>query len=197
MTRRTYVVLGNPRGGTSAVAGLLRIFGIHMGDEVTPLTHEDVVLRDLIGQRLRAEIVTRNRRRAVWGFKDPTLIDRIDEVMPALRHPKFVVVLRNPRDVAMSEHRHTGRDVPRAWGEATLRHHRLTAFAADHDAATLTVEYEQLRESPADQIRRLATWCHVDADGDLLARAVGFVTGPAGYRTLAGALHHQPLPTHP
>ena len=41
MDKKTFIVLGCPRSGTSMMAGLLRIIGIDMGDNIKEDKHED------------------------------------------------------------------------------------------------------------------------------------------------------------
>ena len=68
--RRTLVVLGVERGGTSMVAGVLRALGVPMGDRAG-LNHEDPAFLKDDPDKLRRAIRTRNKQHDMWGFKVP------------------------------------------------------------------------------------------------------------------------------
>jgi hypothetical protein len=125
---RTVIVLGMPRGGTSMVAGSLRLLGVPMGDRLEPSNQEDLDILDLVASlqplygedgkpitenfdRLRALIAGRNEERPFWGWKDPNAHVYISELMPVLRNPHFVVVFRDHFAAAQTIEARTGRDV--------------------------------------------------------------------------------------
>jgi hypothetical protein len=72
---RTYIVCGNFRGGTTAVAQLLRRAGIPMGEEMDPNSNcEDLEFqRLLLGDTLDLMaldrlVADRNAKYGIWGF---------------------------------------------------------------------------------------------------------------------------------
>jgi len=105
-------VVGPPRSGTSAVAGLLHQMGVHMGDELLPANvhnpkgfYEDLDFVELNAKLLdgvedplveprwspplRAEFTHLVRRKAalhdLWGVKDPRLCMTINDLAAELR----------------------------------------------------------------------------------------------------------------
>ena len=111
--KRTIVVTGVARSGTSLVASVLRAAGLHMGDRVYDVVHEDAEMLEIVRSRdtklLRALIQQRNTKHPVWGFKVPNLhaYMRYDE-LNLFRKPHLIVIFRDPVAVAMrnalSEH---------------------------------------------------------------------------------------------
>lgn len=189
------VVLGHPRGGTSAIAGILRIAGVDMGEDISEITHEDLVMRGLEGDRLAAEIRRRNRERdGAWGWKDPTVVGKLTRpVLEALRTPRFLLILRDPADVADSEVRHAGRERAAATREAMIRDQKLRTFAAEHTVATF--RFEDLADDPAKLAAGVAGMVGVRLAPPAICRCLDFLAG--GYRRLDGTAWEGPLPHHP
>ncbi|SDW56102.1 hypothetical protein [Thiocapsa roseopersicina] len=129
-TRRTFVVLGCPRGGTSLLAGALSAAGVHMGRYRT-LQYEDPEFRIPPTQagealeRLAPVIRRRNLLRRHWGWKVPNNIYYIDRVKDLLINPCFLFVYRDPLEIARSSASHDGRD----WEE---QRERLIEVALNH-----------------------------------------------------------------
>jgi hypothetical protein len=108
----THIVLGCPRGGTSMIAGLLRLAGVYMGEKINENNNEDLEfiahkgIRAIFTHPERAEektrlldayrtlIAKRNRERVLWGWKDPIAIYYLKEVFDGLRNPHFFVLTR-------------------------------------------------------------------------------------------------------
>src|SRR5919109_2331896 len=119
--QRTFVVLVTVHGGTSMIAGLLRLLGIYMGANLDS-THENKEFRDaLLGDRTRLDrclaplriftsyrpLVARyNREHAVWGIKDPLLTFYLPLLAGYWRNPAYILVLRNLVAAAASQARH-------------------------------------------------------------------------------------------
>jgi hypothetical protein len=107
-----------PRGGTSFVAGALRLAGVFMGNEIDPANNEDRAFnyhngnlslltspdskRDYLAS-IRKIIETRNSNHLVWGWKDPLAALYIDDILPDLVNPHFIVVTRDVIATVMRE----------------------------------------------------------------------------------------------
>ncbi len=138
---RTAVVVGGYRGGTSFVASLLVQLGVPMGDEYAPVvpredyvSYEDKAIGDAIDDVLsrkktheakanewtyiRQLIAERNERHDVWGFKKPSSVFIIDQLLSLLRNPHIILITRDPLTTWQSSEIHGGGF---AWQGA--RHH--------------------------------------------------------------------------
>jgi hypothetical protein len=115
---RTIVVLGAPRGGTSLVAGALRLAGVFMGDDIDQANNEDRAFnlhggnlsiitqnegRSRFLDHVRRTIAQRNATRAVWGWKDPLAALYISDILPDLVNPRLILVTRDPTAAVMRE----------------------------------------------------------------------------------------------
>jgi len=114
-TKKTFVVLGCPRGGTSLIAGSLQRAGVYMG-EVKTNQYEDPDFKirprnkHQALQRLGPVIRQRNRTYAYWGWKVPNNIYYIEKIKHVLIRPVYIFVYRDPEAIARSSARHDGKD---------------------------------------------------------------------------------------
>lgn len=137
--KKTVVVLGPPRSGTSLTAGLLSILGVDMGNVRDPdfenpkgyfedkdfltLTNEIfesadpnsdgfnppsikkiLAQKNIFSEKIKALVQNRssNSKSLIWGWKTTGTSLTIPLFLPYLTNPYFVVVLRNPLDIAKS-----------------------------------------------------------------------------------------------
>lgn len=99
-------------------AGLLRLAGINMGDNIDEDNNED---QDFLAHRgdwgafedakysselidgIRREIVQKNRLHSVWGWKDPISIQYLEQVIELVRNPHIILVTRDSAACAFRE----------------------------------------------------------------------------------------------
>ena len=106
-TKKTLVLFGNPRGGTTMIANVVRSMGIHLGDDL-PVNLEDNdfnwdVLAKTQPDWTRAQkiasvkqaIERRNLERDVWGWKYPRTDSYFNDVFSQLVNPMLVCVYRD------------------------------------------------------------------------------------------------------
>lgn len=98
---KTFIVLGVSRSGTSMVAGILREIGIFMGDVVANNHEDPLFLGDDVDQ-LKKLILERNNLHNTWGWKAPKSIFHISSLLPFIRNPHFIILSRDPYDIANS-----------------------------------------------------------------------------------------------
>ena len=92
-----------------------------------------------------------------WGDKTPHYVHHVDHLLRLWPGARFVVLVRDGRDVALSLKR-----MPfgpnNAWAAAQWWARGIRAgarAAAEHPGAVLTVRYEDLAERPSEQVRRV------------------------------------------
>lgn len=198
----TYIVIGSPRGGTSMVAGLLRLLGIYMGDEVAEANNEDqafinlhkggfetllaLTSKDSTIKTIRDIIQERNKKHETWGWKDPLSSLYVKHIIGDLRNPRFVFVTRDLAAIAQREQlamasRTTGSPqeffLRRMQRSLTLYEHAIEDLLA-HKFPSAVVSYERALIDPADCSRRLLRFAGLnDADNDdLLNRMATFIS---------------------
>jgi hypothetical protein len=152
---KTIIVLGAYRGGTSFVARLLAELSVPMGtwrwDEAKDphccyQNFEDIVISAMIANKEWAAIDQEARNRDVlftrWGFKHPSSVFHLDDLLPTFRNPHLIVVSRDPLACYQSDQSRT--DNPKFTLAATRRHAADTLDCLTHPIGpTLGVCYER------------------------------------------------------
>lgn len=197
----TICVTGYPRGGTSALALMLRELGLFMGEQVQPRSHEDITLREARGD---AEEVARIARRydeahQAWGFKAPIGGRMARDFVPMLRNPIEIVVMRNPIAIIRGRLARGGSvadDQQRMFLESLSALHgdaqRFARSAGKRDGPIIFVEYERLLAGGAEFARELAETLGLPTEGELFERAALAISEP-GYRRFSGDTDQRPF----
>ncbi|MEQ8267716.1 MAG: hypothetical protein RH982_11000 [Parvibaculum sp.] len=182
--RRTYVVLGVERGGTSMVAGVIRALGVNMGVKAG-LNHEDPRFITEDFEKQSRIIRQNNKQNDVWGFKVPKAALSLDFYAEHLRNPYYVVVYRNIAAIADSWHqRGTGSYLGAI--ERTVRYYAaISDFMQKTNRPLLIVNYERATEMREQTVASLASFVGVEPDGEMTDRCVEMITGDGkGYVNL-------------
>ena len=155
---RTYVVLGVSRGGTSAVAGLLNIFGVPMGRSGRAPLFEDLRMNRALGRSLpeAREIIEENNRDAdVWGFKGNAIpMDELETVAASLRNPVFVVMFRDLLAIANRASISADRDVAWVLEKQAEQYTQIVQFIATQKYYSVLLSFEKLNGYPGEVIDR-------------------------------------------
>lgn len=180
---RTYIVLGNMRGGTSMVAGTLRILGVNMGDNIDEENHEDLDLQHRHPLHLRDLIEEKNGKHNVWGWKDPMLIDCIDDMvwLCPLRHPLFIIIFRDIYATALRMVKEEGWLMRDCLDRLADQDMKLVSFM-NSGHPTVGFSYEKAIADPRTFIESLLKVTDLEADEETIERAVDFIR--PGYRTI-------------
>lgn len=166
--QKTFIVCGNFRGGTTAVAQLLDRLGIFMGEKMDPnnncedLEFQQLLLRDALDRTELDRLVgERNARRDIWGFKFPGAHLHMPEMLDCFRNPRVIFVFRDPYAVADSEQRRTGQDLHQMMERTVEYNLRMTRLLQSLSCPTHPVSFEQLLVRPAAVIDRLLAFLGV------------------------------------
>jgi hypothetical protein len=104
---RTVAVFGPGRGGTSVIAGCLRALGVCMGIAPHAYKHEWSPIVRQAGSKIDLPRTHQNIRQMnasypCWGWKFPSDVFHIGEIIALLRNPGFIVVTRDLTEIALS-----------------------------------------------------------------------------------------------
>jgi len=106
-----------------------------------------------------------------WGDKTPHYVHHVDHLLRLWPRARFVVLVRDGRDVALSLRR-----MPfgpnNAWAAAQWWARGIRAGAGaqrEHPDAVLTVRYEDLARRPAGEVRRVCGFLDLSYSDDMLA----------------------------
>ena len=142
-----YGVVGQRKGGTSAVAGVLKILGVDMKYRDQGRLDD----ADLIMATRRGEVVVKRlikERGYDWGFKHPLL--EYDKVLPLLPRYKLIYVYRDP--VAVIQHYK-----PEASSGQIKKHLEEMEYFTNLPLG-LNVSYEKLFDRTEEQVARIAKY---------------------------------------
>ncbi len=115
---KTAVVLGTYRSGTSMIAKILYDMNVPMGIDYDPSEAEDYCNYEdyLMAAALNARdwpaverLIAERDVLELWGFKWPGTVWILPELLPRLRNPHLIVVLRDPLSAWQSDRAHGGR----------------------------------------------------------------------------------------
>lgn len=180
--KRTIVVLGVERGGTSMVAGVLRGMGINLGDRAG-LNHEDPKFIPDDQSKLRAYIQSRNEDHDIWGFKMPKATMALKFFETELRNPIFIVAYRNPLSIADSWMQRGAGQLIDVLERVDTYQNELHALYRRTRCPILLVNYERVlleHETRASFVDELAEFIGWEPDDTQRARSIGMMTGDGG-----------------
>lgn len=190
--RYTAIVFGAPRGGTSSVAGAIRLLGLPMGEGLGS-NHEDPDFNaDAARRRGLSEaqadderiavIARRNEEHRRWGWKYPRAAQYLPALKKSLRNPRLIVVHRDAAAVAQRDIE-AGHHPLEAMRQAGRILQRNLALVADWRAPTLMVSYEKSVAKPAALARALSVFLDLSLTGRREAAITEFL-GSRDYKPL-------------
>ena len=193
VSNKTFVLFGNPRGGTTMIANVVRSMGIFLGDDL-PVNLEDNgfnwdILSRLEPQLSRKDkiisikkaIEKRNAQHDVWGWKYPRSIVYLKDISSELINPMLICVFR---DVVAS----TARGVVRRREEPLDSIRRALDLQSSNlrlieqsNLPTLLVSYEKAIADPLQLVTSLNRFMLLGLSPDQLATHAGKVNPELGY----------------
>src|SRR5215216_6948263 len=163
-----FFIVGNDRSGTT----MLRLIVDRGPDAAVP--PESMFLTDFAGAfdaGAPCEAYAALHGKPRWGDKTPHYVHHVDHLLGLWPGARFVVLVRDGRDVALSLRR-----LPfgpnNAWAAAQWWARGVRAGTRaqdDHPDAVLTVRYEDLAAAPQEEVRRLCAFLGLGYDDDMLA----------------------------
>ncbi|TIX89350.1 hypothetical protein [Rhizobium sp. P44RR-XXIV] len=189
------ITAGSSRGGTSAVAAVMRAVNLNMGDNLHPTTHEDFDFVDLLNNsitdydRWHSLIEHKVSKYEGWSLKLPAALTMLHAFEKTLPNPLYVIVVRNPFSVACSL---VNRD--ETYGNSMLDYfngysHAIAMYADCFrdigivKGAFAVCEYEKILASPGVFVSEFAALCSVVPSGEALQSAISLISS-AGYKAL-------------
>lgn len=193
VSNKTFVLFGNPRGGTTMIANVVRSMGIFLGNDL-PVNLEDNCFNWDILSRLEPEpsradkiasikkaVEYRNAQYEVWGWKYPRADVYFKDISPALVNPMLICVFR---DVVAS----TWRGVVRRRQEPLNLMRRALDLQSSNlrlieksNLPTLLVSYEKAIADPLQLVTSLNRFMSLGLSPDQLATHAEKVNPELGY----------------
>lgn len=173
--KRTLVVLGGYRGGTSMVAGLLRLMGVFMGFRLGQRNNEDLDFQGAPPERVVDLAGERDRLFDLWGWKCPGSIYSIGSLQRHLRNPRFIVIFRDLMAVAQNEMAREIYGFEEAVWKSADQQMRLADFVLRSSSPTLVASYERAVRDCDLFVKDLAAFTGLDFPAEDLEKLATFV----------------------
>jgi hypothetical protein len=109
----------------------------------------------------------------IWGDKTPAYVDHIDLIDKALPDARFVHIIRDPRDQALSERAIWGKSLRRSAETWRRRIANARASRAAAEGRYIELTYEGLVNDPERELRRLSSWLRIDFQPSMLSSYTG------------------------
>ena len=185
--KKTLIVLGAPRGGTSMVSGLLRILGIFMGHRIEG-NHED---RDFIKWKRKNEkekaielVDERNQENDIWGVKVPGLILWMKDLEEHFRNPMYIIIYRNTFTSAISKVEKKNVELPLALSVTQNFYSLILEFVKESQNPMLFLSYENCCDNPIEFIETLSEFIGTSPSKEVFEKCMNFINPKKGYQKL-------------
>jgi hypothetical protein len=185
-SRRTVVVLGAPRGGTSMLAGTIERLGVYMGAKLGR-NKEDVCFRWETPLETKLDAIAANSAAyAVWGWKLPNTVYYYQDVHTHLTNPVFVSIYRNPLEVAMSSARRDDRVLDEKLVRVPIAHyskmHGVISGFPSVPWATCSFESVTVDATKGVFVDALIAFLGLQWSSEKRASAIEFIDREKGYQ---------------
>ena len=192
--KKTIIVLGAPRGGTSLISGVLSILGIYMGD-VRGGQQEDHLIskyskdlsvsgkRKILIDNIINVIEDRNSNYDIWGWKLPKTVYFINEVMPHLVNPYFIVIYRNPYAIAQSASMRGNRIFDFQLLSVPINHYKIMHdFLSKCTAPILVTSFDMVLNREEQLINSIISFLNIRVNNNDIKKAIEFCNYDGGYK---------------
>lgn len=178
-TQRTYVIFGAPRGGTTMVAGVCRLLGLNIGDNLPDNLEDQSFVPPIDSSLIGTAIASRNKTSNVWGWKYPRAASYLEQLTPALRNPYYICIFR---DYLATSRRSIlrGDDPLERLNKTNQIYKRNISFISKSARPTLLLSYEKSISDPQECANIIAYFLRME-DELGISRAINFIA-PGKYQ---------------
>jgi len=182
--KKTVLVVGQPRGGTSSVAAVLDAIGVPMG-EPSELRNggsfESFTFVHGTAEQRLAEVARLNAKYPIWGWKAPFGVNALDSRPKTVRNLHCVFVIRDIVALAQAYLFHNKTNLDDSFAFATRENHRILNRARNTDLPSLLVSYERIKSDPGRFVEMLAAFLSIPVSDKQKQEAIARVSSTGGY----------------
>lgn len=155
----TYIIFGNPRGGTTMIANLLIKFKVNLGENLPKNLEDhgfnldylkknnDLSETELI-KKIQENLNYKNKKYKIWGWKYPRVINYLEKIYEDLINPKFICVLRDPFAISKRNIFRRSKDPYQSLKESANFTLRNIKYMQQKENPTIICSYENVIKSP-------------------------------------------------
>ncbi len=184
---------GTPRGGTSILGLLMKIFNFEMGDNIHPDKYEDLDLHNVPVSEWSILIQKKTKDFPDWSVKYPAVTRHLKLFSEACPNPVFLIIIRNPFTVAKSMIKHDEtytnslESYTRGMEIALDSYKEFNSQIKNINAPFIVLEHEKIIKEPKIFMHELIEVLNIKTDKETINNAVELISVP-GYKEISGAL---------
>ena len=168
--KKTVVITGPARSGTTMMAQIVQTLGVHLGDTVDVNLLEDLEIRSATREadmeKMEALIEERNQKSPIWGWKYPGSLEHLSKFSSSLRNPFVIFTFRDP--IATSVRNQIGEEETLNLIDTVddaLNYMKLAMqWIRDHDAPCMCVSYEKALLNPESLVDEVMCFLQIEAN---------------------------------
>ena len=183
------IAAGTPRGGTSILGLLLKIFDFEMGDNVHHDKYEDLDLHMTDISNWGELIKKKINNTPNWSVKYPAATRHLDLFYRYCPKPVFLIIIRNPFTVVKSmidhdpEYSNKANDYYKSM-EITLESYaQFNRNMQTINAPFIVLEHEKIIANPALFIQEFVDTLNIKTDQATIDKAIYLISSP-GYKRI-------------
>ena len=159
--RKTLIVLGVARGGTSLVAGTLDKLGVFTGKGSVSPVFEDKILAEAYenkNYKLAEKIIEDyNTKHDIWSFKRPAGIDYITHLHENVENPIYLIIFKDIFSVANRNNISMKMDILQGLNRAMHDYRKILNFLDSTDINGFLFSYEKIMQNKEIFVNTLKT----------------------------------------
>jgi hypothetical protein len=178
--KKTIVILGVARSGTSMVAKVLEQLGVFMGQNRDQAVFEDVqIARILEGNFKKQELLDlieeRNSKYDIWGFKRPGALNYITKYSSYFRNIHFIIPFRDILAIAQRNKLSMKMDFMKSLRRANSQYLNVIDLVATSQNPYLLFSYEKSLTKKKEFVYSLIEFLEIDPSEDLIEKAISSI----------------------
>lgn len=184
--RKTVIVVGVARGGTSFLSGVLHKLGVFMGDQACAPVYEDVRLAQAFeaGNLDNAKTIIEeyNGRYNIWGFKRPVSVGYLNRLVKIVENPVFLFIFRDIFSIANRNKISMDLDFISGLERALDHYSKIISFIKTQQPCGFSMSYEKAFEHKEKVVDGLIEFLEIPATPLQRKEALDFITrNPTDY----------------
>ena len=179
LRKKTIIIVGVERGGTSMVAGVIRALGIYGGKRLGR-NHESPSFLTEDKARLAQIIKLMNNESDVWWVKMPKLSLNLEFILSNVENPLVIFVNRNWTAVANSWLQRTNSKPLNAMMHSLNYYTNILNIISEKNVAALSVDYEYACKNPKKFLDEFVDCLQMKFNKHLLDKAVKMINIDGG-----------------
>ena len=156
-----------------------------MGDNLGHQHEDPVFKRNTTLKEKIKTIKKRNKKFDLWGWKMPGTIHYINDVLPYVRNPYFLVIYRNPLSIAKSSSERSGKYFEVKLLNVVTNHYRkMQKFLAASEFPCLLISFESALINKNLLIKKIGDFCGVKLTENIMEECLKFIDPEKGYQKI-------------